>query len=216
VDSAFYSDLSLSQTGTGRQSELAGTVTSNPACGGPWSPQLQHGGPPNALLVLVAERLAAGAAGRDDLVAVRTAAEFVGPVPVAELRISARIGRLSRTAVLVNAELGTRQHTSLQARIWLLAPGDLTSQETAVLDGPPGRPDPGTLPSFDFDSFDDFHYARQLDWRRVSGSALRPGPAAVWIRSRVPLVAGCPLSALQRAALLADSTSGISAELSWH
>lgn len=213
MDSAFYSDLSLSRTGAGRQSELAGTVTSNPACGGPWSPQLQHGGPPNALLVLVAERLAAGAAGREDLVAVRTAAEFVGPVPVAELRISARVDRLSRTAVLVSAELGTDRQTSLQARIWLLAPGEPPGHDPARQED---HSDPAALPSFDFEAFDDFHYARQLDWRRVTGSALRPGPAAVWIRSRIPLVAGYPLSALQRAALLADSASGISAELSWN
>jgi hypothetical protein len=219
VDSAFYSELSLSQTGTGDGSELAGTVTSSPACGGPWSPQLQHGGPPNALLVLVAERLAAGAAGREDLVAVRTAAEFIGPVPVDELRISARISRLSSAAVLVSAELGTPGRASLQARIWLLAPGE---RPGAFQHGPPDRrpdgasqPDPSTLPSFGFDGVDGFPYARQLDWRRLSGSARRPGPAAVWIRPRIPLVAGYPLSALQRAALLADSASGISAELSW-
>jgi len=212
VDSAFYAELSLSQTGTGPQSELTGTVTSHPACGGPWSPELQHGGPPSALLVLVAERLAADAAGRDDLLAVRMATEFIGPVPVAELRIAARVSRLSRTAVLVNAELGTVERSCLQARVWLLAPGEPPAEPEAAQ---PGRLDPSTLPSFDFDSFADFHYARQLDWRRVTGSALRPGPAAVWIRSRAPLLAGCSLSALQRAALLADSASGISAELSW-
>jgi hypothetical protein len=225
VDSAFYSQLSLSQTGTGGGSELAGTVTSSQACGGPWSPQLQHGGPPNALLVLVAERLAAGAAGREDLVAVRTAAEFIGPVPVDELRISARISRLSAAAVLVSAELGTPGRASLQARVWLLAPGE---QPGAGQHGPPDRrpdgasqsdgasqPDPSTLPSSGFDGVDGFPYARQLDWRWLSGAARRPGPAAVWIRPRIPLLAGYPLSTLQRAALLADSASGISAELSW-
>jgi hypothetical protein len=211
VDSAFYSDLDFSLTGSGRQAELAGTVISNPACAGPWSDELQHGGPPNALLVLAAERLAAVAAGRQDLVAVRTAAEFIGPVPLAELRVSARISRLSRAAVLVTAELGTAEHTSLQARVGLLGPGE----QPAVSHGSP-RPapvDPASLPSFGFDTFG---YARQLDWRRESGAAFEPGPAAVWIRPLIPLVAGHSLSALQRAALLADSASGISAELSWH
>lgn len=215
MDSAFYSELSLDRTGTGSQSELTGTVTSNPACGGPWSPQLQHGGPPSALLVLVAEQLAASAAGRDDLVAARTAVEFIGPVPVAELRIAARVNRLSRSGVLVSAELGTVERSCLHARIWLLAPGEQPPAEPSAVSRP-DRLDPSTLPPFDFDAFEHFHYARQLDWRRVTGSALRPGPAAVWIRSRVPLLAGCSLSALQRAALLADSASGISAELSWH
>lgn len=212
MDDAFYTDLELDLTGSGRRCELTGTVTSTAACSGPWSPELQHGGPPNALLVLVAELLAGAAAGRTDLVAVRTAAEFLGPVPVTDLRISARVGRLSGTAVLVEAELGTSGRGCLQARIWLLAPGQALSQ------GQPPTPfDPTTLPPFQFDApgFEGFGYARQLDWRMLSGSPFQPGPAAAWIRPVSPLVVGNQLSGLQRAALLADSASGISAELSW-
>ncbi len=212
MDNAFYTDLELQLTGSGRQCELTGTVTSTVACSGPWSPQFQHGGPPNALLVLVAERLAGAAAGRPDLVAVRTAAEFLGPVPVADLRIHARVSRLSGTAVLVEAELGTSGRSCLQARIWLLAPGALPSEQRAR-----DRFDPATLPAFQFDApgFEGFGYARQLDWRMLSGSPFTPGPAAAWIRPISWLVAGTQLSGLQRAALLADSASGISAELSW-
>jgi hypothetical protein len=213
VDDAFYTDLALELTGSGRQCELTGTVTSTTACSGPWSPELQHGGPPNALLVLVAERLAGAAAGRTDLVAVRTAAEFLGPVPVTDLRISARVGRLSGTAVLVEAELGTSGHSCLQARIWLLAPGPPPASNAPAHQ----QFDPTTLPPFQFDApgFEGFGYARQLDWRMLSGSPFQPGPAAAWIRPVSPLVAGNRLSGLQRAALLADSASGISAELSW-
>src|SRR6185437_8540832 len=52
---------------------------------GPWAPTLQHGGPPNSLLVACAERAVAAETGRTDLAARRLAAEFIGPVPVAEL-----------------------------------------------------------------------------------------------------------------------------------
>jgi hypothetical protein len=209
-DNAFYTDLELQLTGSGRQSELTGTVTSTEACGGPWSPELQHGGPPNALLVLVAERLAGAAAGRTDLVAVRTAAEFLGPMPVTDLQISARVSRLSGNAVLVEAKLGTSERSCLQARVWLLAPGPAPAPQAPKFD-------PTTLPPFHFDApgFERFGYARQLDWRLVSGSPFVPGPAAAWIRPISLLVAGDQLSGLQRAALLADSASGISAELSW-
>jgi hypothetical protein len=213
VDDAFYTDLELRLTGSGRHCALTGTVTSTGACSGPWSAQLQHGGPPNALLVLMAERLAGAAAERPDLVAVRTAAEFLGPVLVADLRITARVSRLSRTAALVEAELGTSERSCLQARVWLLAPGPKPAEQTAG-----DQFDPASLPPFRFDAapgFEGFGYARQLDWRLVSGSPFRPGPAAAWIRPRGPLVAGHQLSGLQRAALLADSASGISAELSW-
>ncbi|MEO6703619.1 MAG: thioesterase family protein [Jatrophihabitantaceae bacterium] len=213
---AFYDQFEPALTGTGDQTELAAQVLSDPACGGPWSPQLQHGGPPTALLVLAAERLAASAAGRSDLIAVRLAAEFIGPVPVADLMVTARVRRLSRSAVLVSAQLGTSDRVSLQARVWLLAPGQLASStgapEAAQSKQPAQSVQPEQLASFDIYGFP---YANQLDWRVVSGSAYQPGPAAAWIRPRIPLVEGQPLSPLQRAALLGDSASGISAELDW-
>lgn len=215
MDSAFYRDLDLTLTGSGAAAELHASAVSNPACGGPWQPRLQHGGPPSALLVHAAERLAAAASGRDDLLAVRLAAEFVGPVPVAPLTITARVDRLSRGAVLVRAALCATEEPAricLQARIWLLAPGEL----------PPGRnPSPGHasggpalegLPEFGFDSFP---YARHLDWRLAGGTGRAPGPAAAWIAARVPLLPGGRYSPLQRTALFADSASGISAELDW-
>ena len=42
-----------------------------------------------------------------------------------------------------------------------------------------------------------------------------PGPGAAWVRPTVPLVDGLELSGLARAVLVADSASGISAELDW-
>lgn len=209
MDSAFYDNVQLRLAGSAAEAELSGTAGSAEACGGPWSPELQHGGPPSALLVLAAERLAARAAGRSDLLAVRLAAEFLAPVPVAGLVLAARVSRLSRSAVLVSAELGTAQRTSLQARIWLLAPGEPARPAEPA---PAQLTDPARLPSFGFETFP---YARHLDWRLVTGSAFEPGPATVWVRPRVPLILGEPLSGLQRAALLADSASGISAELDW-
>lgn len=224
MDSAFYRDLDLRLTGCGAAAELHASAVSNPACGGPWQPRLQHGGPPSALLVHAAERLAAAASGRDDLLAVRLAAEFVGPVPVAPLTITARVDRLSRSAVLVRAALGATDEparTCLQARIWLLAPGerppgrDVTSgaaPASASASAPPPASAPESLPEFGFDSFP---YARHLHWRLASGSGRAPGPAAAWIAARVPLLPGGEYSPLQRTALFADSASGISAELDW-
>jgi len=211
LDSAFYRDLSWQLTGQAGAAALTGEVTSNPACGGPWHPDLQHGGPPNALLVLAAERLAAAAAGRSDLQAVRLAAEFLGPVPVAPLALTANVDRLSRTAALVSATLaGPDGRTCLQARIWLLAPGERPA--VAGVRSSEVGPDPAGWPSLDFDGFP---YARHLRWHGVVGSPTQLGPAAAWIAARIPLVAGETYTALQRTALFADSASGISAELSW-
>ena len=211
MDTAFYTGLRTELGGAGAGTELTGTVDSAPACGGPWSPELQHGGPPSALLVRLAEQVAAAASGRTDLLAARIAAEFSAPVPVAPLELSARVLRLARSAVLVSAELAAHGRACLQARVWLMAAngaaapsGDDDRSAAAV--------DPSDLPDFGMDGFP---YAEHLEWRTVYGRARQPGPAATWARARVPVVAGERPSTLQRLALVADSASGVSSVLDW-
>jgi len=62
---------------------------------------------------------------------------------------------------------------------------------------------------------DGFPYAEHLEWRAVSGRAREPGPATVWVRPRVALLAGERPSTLQRLVVIADSASGISSLLDW-
>jgi len=218
VDTAFYAGLHTELGGSGAAAELTGTVRSAPACGGPWSPELQHGGPPSALLVRLAEQLAAVAAGRRDLVAARIAAEFLTPVPVAPLEVAARVLRLARSAVLISAELAVGGRPCLQARIWLMAEAGSAAapqrggREPRAEAGTAFGNDPSALAGFDMDGFP---YAEHLEWRVVSGQARQPGPAAVWVRARVPLLAGERPSTLQRLVLVADSASGVSSVLDW-
>jgi hypothetical protein len=218
VDTAFFTRLNTALDGTGAGAELSGTVDSAPACGGPWSDELQHGGPPCALLVLLAERLGAAASGRADLAAVRFAAEFLAPVPVAALTVSARVLRLARSAVLIWAELAADGRACLQGRVWLMAAhgraaGPQAGTGSGLWHAPQSLDDPSQYPVFGMDGFP---YARHLEWRAVSGAPARqPGPASVWARARVPLVAGERLSTLQRLALVADSASGVSSLLDW-
>jgi len=54
-----------------------------------------------------------------------------------------------------------------------------------------------------------------MEHRFVRGSFLEPGPATVWMRARVPLVAGEAMSPLQRVLVAADSGNGVSATLDW-
>lgn len=219
MDTAFFTELNVDLGGAAARAELTGTVNSQPACGGPWSDDLQHGGPPSALLVRLAEQLAAAAADRPDLVSVRIAAEFLAPVPVAPLTVSARVLRLARSAVLIAAELAAEGRACLQARVWLVPegrrpsgphPGSASEPHATGDDG--AGDDPSARPVFDMDGFP---YARHLEWRAVSGAARRPGPATTWARARIPLLAAEELSTLQRLALVADSASGISSLVDW-
>jgi len=177
------------------------------ATGGPWAPHLQHGGPPAALLVAEAERCAERETGRTDLVALRIAAEFAGPVPVGDLTVRTRVVRAARTAVLVDAVLAAGGRDCLTGRVWLLG-----RRDTADVAAPahPLRP-----PNDGGDSgFASFPYAQSLDWVLVRGGGLsEPGPGAVWARARRPIVADRAMTSLQFAALVGDTASGLSSEL---
>jgi hypothetical protein len=53
-----------------------------------------------------------------------------------------------------------------------------------------------------------------MEWRPAAGAFFQsPGPAAVWMRMRTPLVLGEEPSPLSRVLVAADSGNGVSAEL---
>jgi hypothetical protein len=193
------------------ESAGGGRYRSDPATAGPWDPGKQHGGPPNALLVRAAERLASDA-GDGELIASRLAAEFFAPVPVADLTVRAELVRAGRNVTLVSVTLGAAGEDAarpcLQARVWLVRARDTAAvaTPTAATAAPPAGP-----PS----AFLRFPYAETIEWYEDRGSLTAPGPAAVWTRPRWNMVDGERLSGLQRVALVADSASGVSAELEW-
>lgn len=186
----------------------AGRYFASPSTAGPWDDALQHGGPPSALLIRAAERLAAEHTGRADLVASRVAAEFVGAVPVGEITLEAGIVRAARSAVLVQVALLAGGRVCLQGRVWLIRALDTTAI-AAPLPAPAAAPH--GVPGLDAD----FPYWQTIEWQAVSGSIATPGPAVTWARPRCTLVPGEPLSDLQRVTLIGDSSSGISSELDW-
>lgn len=182
---------------------------SDPATGGPWRPDRQHGGPPNALLVHAAEQAARRESEGADLIAVRLASEFVGPVPVADVSTTAGVVRAARSAVLVEASVEAAGRTCVTGRVWLVAGADTSSIAAPA--------HPAARPAIDYPPMADtgFPYGRTIEWRSVVGGLAERGPARVWTRPTLPLLAGQSMSGLQCAVLVGDSASGISAELDW-
>jgi len=177
---------------------------------GPWSPTMQHGGPPAALLVREAERLGAAAFdGPAD--ALRVSVDFFGPITTEPLTVSAEVVRAGRSVTLFDAHLDQGGRTQLRGTVWLLRRAE--DSATPDVPGPAsGIPEPEALKTFDAW---DFPYVEHFEWRQVFGLANEPGPAQVWARPLVPLVPGEQTSSLQRAVLIGDSGSGVSAELHW-
>jgi acyl-coenzyme A thioesterase PaaI-like protein len=190
------------------ETPLTGRYRAGPATVGPWAPGLQHGGPPNALAVAAAERAVRAETGRQDVVALRLAAEFVGAVPVGDIRTSARVVRVARSAALVEVVLSAGDREHLHARVWFVR----TADSSAVA---PPLAEPVEIPEVPPNLEWDFGYARSVERRFVRELTPDGAGAAAWARPRLPLVEGRELFGLERVAMVADSASGISAELDW-
>jgi acyl-coenzyme A thioesterase PaaI-like protein len=184
----------------------ASTVTSTGHTAGPWSPQAQHGGPPMALMARELHRL-----GDGSRVVARLTCDLLGPVPVGRLRVQARVTRPGRSVELVECELADADSGRVAARAagWLVPRvddgpvGGLPAAPTGPATGS-RRPMPaGWHPG----------YLDAIEWSWVEGSLEQPGPATVWMRPRVGLVAGELMAPLERLMVCVDSASGASAAL---
>ena len=177
---------------------------------GPWDPDAQHAGPPAALLGRAVERCEP----RADAQVGRITFEILGPVPLAPLSASARIVRPGRSVELLEASLSGPDGEVMRASAWRLrtAPVELDPEPPA--DPPPPGPEAGSVRDF-FPVREEAGYHTAMEISFVKGGFLEPGPAMVWMRSRVPLVAGEATSPLQRLLIAADAGNGVSAALDW-
>ncbi|MFG1645278.1 thioesterase family protein [Amycolatopsis sp. NPDC049252] len=182
--------------GEGRYSATAHTA-------GPWSPDSQHFGPPSALLVRALENVEQ----QHPAELARVTVEILGPAPVAELMVRARVERPGRSVELLQAELASAERVVARASAWRIATSDTAEVST---DGGPLMPAPDTVTESAWPEGWNGGYLDALEWRAVRGAMDVPGPAAVWARQRVPLVDGEEPSGLQRLFAVADSGNGVS------
>ena len=174
---------------------------------GPWDPNLQHGGPPAALLARAMLR----AAARDDVRIAQFSLDFLGPVALGPMTVRAEVLRPGKRIELVTATASVAGRAALRASAWRIAVGPDRSPALRVEDPVPALPSVAadTL----FPTVPHFGYGDAMEWRFVEGSFQTLGPATVWSRPRIPLVAGETVSPLLQALLMVDSANGISAEL---
>jgi hypothetical protein len=177
---------------------------------GPWGPDLQHAGPPAALLGRAVERLG----DRDDLRVARITFEIVRPLPIAELEVTTRVVRGGRSVELAEATLRAGEVEVMRATALRIRVAELDLPE-GLVPGPrlPG-PDAGRVEPF-FPTGQDVGYHTAMEVRFVAGSFLELGPAAVWMRMRHPLVPDERPSPLSRVLIAADSGNGVSGVLDY-
>ncbi|HZB51373.1 MAG TPA: thioesterase family protein, partial [Mycobacteriales bacterium] len=174
---------------------------------GPWKPTDQHAGPPAALLVRELE--AAVPAGGW---LTRVTVDLPDAVPVAELAMRSRVLRAGRSVQLTEAELLAGDRVVARATGWWHRIGDTAAAATPAVPPPP-MPEPAA----DRDPRDRWPsgYLHSMEWRWVTGHFSERGPATVWSRMRLPLVAGEDPTPTQRVFATADSASGAGSTLPW-
>jgi hypothetical protein len=177
---------------------------------GPWTPNSMHGGAPAALLARIVEAHDPGPAS----FVARLTVDLLRPVPLEPLEIVARTSRPGRKVQWVEAALladGVEVARASALRLRTKDPLGLPL---------PARPGPAVAPHDESEALEiDLPHApgpgfwRAVQFKIAEGSWTEIGPATMWFRLRVPIVAGETPSALQRVAAAADFGNGVSTVL---
>jgi hypothetical protein len=187
-----------------------GRFRSTSATSGPWSPDAQHGGPPAALLGRALEKIDEGA----PRVIGRFTMDLLGPVPVKDLTVTTSVLRPGRTVSLRQAELSDDSgRVVARAQGWAFPEVSWEGDDRPGGFGVPLGHGPSDGHHEDPPGSWSRGYLDSVDWQWIEGAVTRSGPAVVWMRPLVPLVAGEELSPLQRLLTCVDSASGASAAL---
>ncbi|HEX8085187.1 MAG TPA: thioesterase family protein [Solirubrobacteraceae bacterium] len=178
---------------------------------GPWDPTQQHGGAPAALMVRAMEALV------DDFQLARLTVEFLGPVPLQPVKVTAEVWRPGRRLQLASARLTLAEEEGKEicrASAVFLHRQDLEGvpRDTAGRPLAPG-PGEGRHERWAHEADEAFHRTG-MDMRWVEGDWSR-GPGAVWFRLAQPVVDHEEPSPAMRAAAAADFGNGISQVLPW-
>jgi hypothetical protein len=181
---------------------------STAATASPWDDSLQHGGPPAALLARTIERVRPD----ESMPIARITVDMLGGIAQGQIRTQARIVRPGKRIELVEASLWANERLAVTATAWRIRTTPGSTEPYWRPHEPPPVPEerpvtffPGVPPRWG--------YGRAIDWRFVKGGYDELGPAQVWTRLRIPLVAGERASPVQRLLVVADSTNGLSGEL---
>jgi len=171
----------------------------------PWGPGYQHAGPPSALLARAIQQVIA-----DDpaLRITRLTMELLAPAPISALDVATRVLRAGKKVRRVEATL------SADGKAYCRATALCVRTAAVALPAPPAdrrerMPPPAAGEPYVFGvvTGEVVGYAAAVEARRVQGG-FGVNPTAVWIRSRVPLIPGEPLSPLGRILIAADSGNG--------
>jgi hypothetical protein len=192
--------------------EEPGVVVPTELSRGPWDPNALHGGPVSALLARAIEQVETPG----PMHVARLTVELERPVTLQPLHVRASVTRPGRRVQLVDADLFAGESRVARGRALRIRTTDLDYAAEAPDPAPPAGPDSvETQPWKDDWGYVAYH-SHGVEMRFVKGGDPETtGPVIVWMRLRVPVLAGEEPSPVQRAAAVADFGNGVSAVLSF-
>jgi hypothetical protein len=174
---------------------------------GPWSPHAQHGGAPSALLAGQLENFDLGTA----TFPARFTLELMRPVPLAPLRIERRTIRPGKKVQLVQGSLFADDVEVVRATLLRLREHPVEFDSAAAGGTHRKLPPPAAPERLGGDWIMGTGFWKTVEVSRADGSWDSPGPASMWLRLVVPIVAGEEPSPFQRVAAAADFGNGVAA-----
>ena len=177
---------------------------------GPWDPHAQHGGPVCAALVSVLE----AAPSLVPMQISRCTFDLYRVVPISRLRTASRVVREGKRLQVVEAELldgDTPVARASAMRLRVAATPEVLDHPRHPAPTVPHRTGAGVRPHPRV--ADRIGFLRTFEVDRITGIGDGSGRSVSWYRLLVPIIAGEPVSPLQRLALFADLTSSVAAYL---
>jgi hypothetical protein len=190
----------------------AGRMVPTDLARGPWSPGALHGGPVAAVVALAAERHDGGQ--QQGMQLSRMTLELLRPVPMAPLAITSSMVKPGRKVQLIDVvvEAGGVEVAWARALRLRVAQDQPALGPSVPEDRAPPPPWQCSRPPAMFDRYPAFHN-QGVEMRFVTGNGDVRGPAVVWLRLLVAVVAGEEPTPWPRAAAAADFGNGVSSEL---
>lgn len=176
----------------------AHVITSANAAG-PWSPTMQHGSAPAALVTWAAEAVPTP----QPMHIARLTIDLMRPVPLAPLTIETEVLRQGRKIQLCEVRLLADGVTVVRATV-------LKIKSNAVLALPPEVADlPVELPGpeqsvVEEGKFSSSPFVTGMSMRAARGRFGMPGPGAIWYRADWSMIEGAPVSQVMRAVIASD------------
>jgi Acyl-CoA thioesterase C-terminal domain/Acyl-CoA thioesterase N-terminal domain len=169
---------------------------------GPWDPGQLHGGAPTAL--------AGEALQEEGYLVARLTFDFLAPVPLAPLTVTALTIRAGRNVQLAEAELAAEGAVVLRARAMRLRRASVELPARPP-DEPPRGPEDARHDPFPVGDgpAEGFHLTA-MDIRFLDDTGYGRGPALAWFRLGRPLIDDEPPSPLARTLVAADFGNGVS------